>query len=217
MTSTTENRTDDRAAVDPRPAFARAVDLAADVAAAIGPEHLDAPTPCDGMDVRSLLDHLAMALGRAEAAGRGTPLAEWPGEEVSAGDDWAAGLRRAGDAAVAAWSRADARLTEPIQLPWDTLPGAEALGIYLNEVLVHAWDLARATGQSPAWDDEVVAVADACIRRQLPMAERGPMWDEAKAQLPEGVPWEDPFADAVPVSDGAPAIDRLVAWNGRRP
>jgi hypothetical protein len=27
----------------------------------------------------------------------------------------------------------------------------------------------------------------------------------------------DPFADAVPVSDDAPLIDRLVAWNGRRP
>jgi hypothetical protein len=27
----------------------------------------------------------------------------------------------------------------------------------------------------------------------------------------------DPFADAVPVPDDAPLIDRLVAWNGRRP
>ena len=26
-----------------------------------------------------------------------------------------------------------------------------------------------------------------------------------------------PFAEAVPVPDDAPAIDRLVAWNGRDP
>jgi len=27
----------------------------------------------------------------------------------------------------------------------------------------------------------------------------------------------DPFDDPVPVPDDAPLIDRLVAWNGRRP
>ena len=55
------------------------------------------------------------------------------------------------------------------------------------------------------------------IQRELPMPDRAPMWAEAKASLPEGVPWADPFADAVPVGDDAPLIDRLVAWNGRTP
>lgn len=200
----------------PRPAFRGAVDQLVDVASRIGPAQLAQPTPCAGMDVRALLDHVAMALGRTEAAARGLPLAEWPGPDTSAGDDWAAHLRAAGVAAAAAWDD-DALLADVMQLPWDTPAGIDVLGIYVNEVVVHTWDLARATDQSPAWDDGVVAVADEAIRQQLPLAERGPMWDAAKAQLPEGEPWEDPFTDAVPVADDAPAIDRLVAWNGRRP
>lgn len=201
---------------DPRPAFRRAVDQLVDVAAGVRTDQLGEPTPCTGMDVRALLDHLAMALGRTEAVARRLPLEEWPGPETSAGDDWAAHLRQAGDAAAEVWQD-DALLATVMQLPWDTLAGIDVLGIYTNEVVVHTWDLAQATGQSPAWDDVAVAVADEAIRQQLPDADRGPMWDQAKQQLPPGIPWDDPFANAVPVADDAPAIDRLVAWNGRLP
>jgi hypothetical protein len=63
-----------------------------------------------------------------------------------------------------------------------------------------------------------VAVADAAIHAQLPVADREPMWEAAKAAMPPGVEWtEDPFGHAVDVPDDAPAIDRLVAWNGRDP
>jgi len=215
-TTTTSTTTATTVAQDPRPAFASAAALAASVAAAVRPDQLGLPTPCDGMDVRSLLDHLAMVFGRVASAGRGLPLEAWPGDDASAGDDWAATLRTAGDDALAAWAD-DRRLGEVLQLPWATMSGAECVGIYVNELIVHTWDLARATGQDPEWDDAAIEVAEACVRQQLPMAERGPMWAEAKAALPAGVPWADPFADAVPVPGGAPAIDRLVAWNGRRP
>ena len=69
-------------------------------------------------------------------------------------------------------------------------------------MLTHTWDLATATGHTPAWDDEVVAGALVAVRRKLPTAERAPAI---------------PFADAVPVPDDAPVIDRLVAWQGRDP
>mgnify|MGYP000535288204 CR=1 FL=1 len=35
--------------------------------------------------------------------------------------------------------------------------------------------------------------------------------------MSQGVPWSPPFANAVPVPDDAPLIDRLAGWNGRRP
>jgi hypothetical protein len=82
---------------------------------------------------------------------------------------------------------------------------------------VHTWDRARATGQSPEWNDEVLATSLGAIHAQLPMADRTPMWEATKAMLPPEVPWEDPFANAVEVADDAPMIDRLVAWNGRTP
>ena len=129
-------------------------------------------------------------------------------------------MRPAWDAAAhdlqAVWTD-DALLERSIALPWTTLAGADVLRIYTNEVTVHTWDLATATGQRPTWDPDVLAVCDAAIHAQLPDADRGPMWAAAAAQMPPGVPWEDPFQNAVEVPDDASAIDRLVAWNGRRP
>ena len=116
----------------------------------------------------------------------------------------------------AAWTDA-ALLDRDTPLPWGTFSGAEVLGVYTNEITVHTWDLARATGQVPVWDDEVLDAAWTAIRHQLPDADRTQMWSEARAQVPGDYPWEDPFANAVDISGDAPMIDRLVAWNGRTP
>ena len=129
----------------------------------------------------------------------------------------ASGLGEATARALAGQGAKVAVLDRQIDLPWGTFSGTEVLGVYTNEVTVHTWDLARGTGQQPAWDPTVLAVADAAIRAQLPVADRSPMWAEVAASLPPGVPWQDPFGPAVAVADDAPAIDRLVAWNGRRP
>jgi uncharacterized protein (TIGR03086 family) len=200
---------------DPRLAFAKAVALAGGVLDGVQPEQLDLPTPCPDVDVRTLQRHLVMVLQRVAAAGRGIPPFEWPTEPQLADDE----VRGAWDAAAhdiaAVWT--DDVLERTIALPWTTLVGAAVLAIYTNEVTVHTWDLATATGQRPAWDPDVLAVCEAAIHAELPDAERRAMWDAVAAQLPSGVPWADPFADAVDVPADASAIDRLVAWNGRQP
>jgi len=201
---------------DPRPVFAKTVLLTADVIEGVPPDRLHAPTP-SGMDVRDLLEHLVTVLRRVAAAGRGEPTMTWPtGAPDVADDGFVAAWRAAGHDVEDAW-REDATLDRPTELPWGTFPGREVLGVYTNEVVVHAWDLARGTEQSPVFDDEIVALADATIHAQLPTADRSEMWAAFAASLPPGVEWEDPFGPAVDVPDDAPAIDRLVAWNGRRP
>ena len=201
---------------DPRMLFARAVSLAHDTIDAVAPEQLHEPTTV-GMDVRDLMEHLVMVLRRVACAGRGQPVPSWPADAADVADDrFATAWREAAHDVQAAWTD-DGLLEQAIDLPWGTFSGAEVLGTYTNEVTVHTWDLAKATGQEPRWDEAVLAAADASIRAQLPMAARAPMWEAAKTQLPPGVPWETPFADAVEVPDDAAAIDRLVAWNGRRP
>jgi uncharacterized protein (TIGR03086 family) len=186
---------------DPRTTFAKAVALASAVITAVGPDQLDGPTPCPEFDVRTLLGHLVTVIRRVAVMGQGgDPLAVPFVTDVADGDHAAAWRAGAHDV-MAAWTD-DAVLARVITLPWTSMTGAEALGIYANEVTVHTWDLAAATGQHPAWDDDVLRRAAAAFERELP---------------PDADRSEAPFDPVVAVPAGAPAIDRLVGLNGRRP
>lgn len=200
---------------DPRPQFAAAAETLRSVVAGVDPSQFDDPTPCTGMNVRELIDHVGMAVGRVTAAGNRLPLEEWPTEGFSVGDDVVAGIDDLVRNAVGAYD-AD-RLTEQVQLPWTVMSGVDSLSMYTNELLVHSWDLATATGQDPHYDDDAIATADELMHRELPVPERSPMWEEFAKHMPEGIPFAKPFDDAVPVSDDASPIERLVAWNGRNP
>ena len=100
-------------------------------------------------------------------------------------------------------------------LPWIQGSGADVLTSYFSELTVHTWDLAAATGQQPHWDDTVVTAA-LKARQILPAENRRALFEEISAAM--GIDEVAmPFGEAVAVPDDAPAIDRLVAWNGRDP
>ena len=187
---------------DPRPAFARAVALGGSVISAVRADQLSGATPCEAYDVRDLVGHLVAVLRRIAAVARGESPFSVPQEVTHVADD---GWRTAWDAAAhevqAAWTD-DAVLARPLVLPFATLPGAVALAIYTSEVTVHTWALATATGQRPTWDETVVVPALATMQHALAAENRG-----------DGIP----FGPVVEVAEDASAIDRLVAWNGRRP
>ena len=160
-----------------------------------------------------MLGHLVAVLDRIAALGRGEdPFAV---TETRAADDgwsdaWTTSARRAADA----W-RDDAVLEAPMALPWIQGNGADVLASYFSELTVHTWDLATATGQQPDWDDTVVTAALAA-RDFLPAENRRALFEEISTAM--GLDQVAiPFAEAVPIPDDAPAIDRLVAWNGRDP
>ena len=137
-----------------------------------------------------------------------------PSTEVA--DDAWVGTWTAHTARVeAAWPAE--RLGVMMTLPWATMPGSAMLAQYTNELSVHTWDLAVATGQHPAWDDSVLAVGFAAIQRGMPSEGRATRFAEVAKALPAGVPFVPPFGEAVAVPDDAPLIERLVAWNGRTP
>jgi uncharacterized protein (TIGR03086 family) len=117
-------------------------------------------------------------------------------------DGWGAAARAAADDALAVWADDDALLDRELTLPYGRHRGAVALATYTGELSTHTWDVAAATGQQPAWDERVLAAALAASSRMLPAEGRG-----------EGIP----FGPVVPVAADAPAIDRLVAWQGRNP
>ena len=199
--------------MDPRPILDRAIAIGGAVIAGVRPEQLTDPTPCTDMDVRTLLVHLNGVLDRVAALGNGTdPFAvvENPVADDRWADAWKASARRATDA----WSD-DAALERPMALPWIEGSGSEVLASYFSELTVHTWDLAVATGQQPDWDDTVIEAALEA-RQILPAENRRALYEEISTAM--GLAEVAvPFAEAVPVPDDAPAIDRLVAWNGRNP
>src|SRR4051794_32780799 len=129
--------------------FLQATDLSAEVMASVRPEQFG--DPALDMTVAELAEHIVMAVRRTAAAARLLPFDEWPMDaaDVKPGD-WADAVRvAAADAVVAFEDVAPDRVTH---LPWGVFPADNVLAVYINEVTVHTWDLAQATGQSPDWD-----------------------------------------------------------------
>jgi uncharacterized protein (TIGR03086 family) len=202
---------------DPRAVLARAIATAGAVIDAVQPDQRALPTPCSDYDVRGMVAHLVSVLHRVTVIGGGGDIFTVSDRaELVADDSWRGQWNATAAEVQEAWSD-HARLDATVQVPWTTMSGTSALAVYTNEITVHTWDLAVATGQHPAWDDSVLAVSLRSIHEELPDAERAALWAEVFAHLPADVPFEPPFADAVDVAADAPAIDRLVAWNGRRP
>jgi uncharacterized protein (TIGR03086 family) len=205
-------------AADPRPLFTTAVQTALPVIASVRPDQLDLPSPCFEYDVKGLMAHLVFVLHRVAALGRGDEAfaPNSMADAVIEHHDWVADWKAAAAKVDAAWAD-DAKLESTVVLPWATMTGAEMLGMYVSEITTHTWDVAKATGQDPDWDEAVCRLALDAMHRDLPMADRTPMWDEFKAHAPANFQFDAPFANAVAVPVDAPLIDQLVGWTGRQP
>ncbi len=204
--------------IDPRPLFLAATKTGTEVVAAVRPDQLANPSPCPEFDVRGLLGHLVGVLERVTAMGRGDDAMSVATTAPAVADDaWTSAWRTAAAAANAAWAD-DATLTRTIVLPWATDTGAVALLGYANEITVHTWDVARATGQQPEWNDQTIGKALELMRVWLPGEGRAEIFAAVREKMgPDASRQPDAFAAVVPVPADAPLIDQLVAWNGRRP
>lgn len=167
---------------------------------------LTAPTPCGGTSVEALIGHVnglttaftQAATKNVQDGGSPPPSAEAPRLPA----DWRTSIPRALDALAAAWRSPDAwqGMTEAGGID---LPGEEAGKVAMNELVVHGWDIARASGQPyDATEDEI----ETCLAFVAPAVEQS----EGK-----GIPGL--FGPAVDTPDDAPALDRLIGLTGRDP
>ncbi|MFF3429889.1 TIGR03086 family metal-binding protein [Streptomyces sp. NPDC002602] len=191
-----------RPSTDPRGGLFKVVALAHEVLAGIRPDQYDEVTPCPDYSVRDMANHLVSVLRRVAVLGAGGSFMSVPhfAEDIADGD-WAEAWAVSVKEFDAVWSD-PAVLGRQIGLPWGPVPGVVASVIYTNEFVLHVWDLAKATGQNPAWDPEMLAAPLANMHRAVPAEPRG---------------GQVPFGPVVEVHEDAPAIDRLVGWYGRRP
>jgi uncharacterized protein (TIGR03086 family) len=213
MTTNTSPQTTD---IDPRTAITGALHGVAPVIGAVRHDQLSSPTPCTEYDVRAILGHLVGVANNLAAVGRGESP---PGEfaPAVADDGWPAAWAEAAAGVRAAWED-PAQLAKTFDFGWATMTGAEALAVYTSEFVLHTWDLAQGTGQRPTWDDDtVLRPALAALQAALPDQGRAERFEEARRNAPpEWNDFPDPFAAASDPGPGAPLIDQLVAWSGRK-
>jgi uncharacterized protein (TIGR03086 family) len=136
----------------------RTVETWTDRVRAVPDDRWDAPTPCTEWNVRDLVNHVVAEERWTVPLMRGSTIAD-VGDSLD-GDLLGA---KPGDAAAAAAGEAVAVVDE--QLPHGSKVqlsyGAEDPGEYVRQLsadhLVHAWDLAAATGGDTRLDPELVA------------------------------------------------------------
>lgn len=164
--------------------------------AGVKDDQWDQPTPCAKWTVRDLVGHVVgggavfAASFRGEAAPEGDP-----GDVL--GDDPAGALAKVfSDFGSAADS--EGAMDREIVLPFATLPAQVALDIAKFDLLVHAWDIATATGQ--AFDPPADVVENARATAET---------------IVGGLRDGDTFKEAAEAPEGASPMDQLAAFSGR--
>ena len=100
---------------------------------------------------------------------------------------------------MAAWSDPQAWERE-LTVMGSPTPAADVGALLVAEMVLHGWDIARASGQDYTCPGSVVAATAAAV--------------DANAELFRKY---QGFAEPVPVPDSAPAFERVLAASGRDP
>ena len=181
--------------------MASAATEAAQVVGGVEVDQFTAPTPCPDWDLHALLNHTILWTAfSAERRARDEPLPEEPmNRDFAAEPGFAATYAAQIDKAVAAWAAPEA-WTRDLNVMGSPTPSADVGALLLAEMVLHGWDVARATGQEYTCED---AVAEAALQTV-----------EAQAELFRKY---EGFKDAINVPDDAPALDRALALSGRDP
>ena len=178
----------------------------ADLVAGVPDELLDAPTPCPGYTVGDLVEHVggaSLAFRGAAVKDTGDATSQGPSGDASRlSDDWRTRIPRDLAALADAWRDPDA-WTGMTKAGGVDLPGEVAGLVALDEIVVHGWDVARATGQPYDSDTPSLEAVNAFVSQ---FSEPGQ--EEARAGL---------FGPVVEVPDDAPLLDRVIGLTGRDP
>jgi uncharacterized protein (TIGR03086 family) len=174
----------------------------AGVVAAVGDDQLADPTPCPGSTVGDLIDHVgilargftASAEKRRESASGRPPRPD----AANLGPDWR--NETAVDLATLAMAWRDPAAWEGLTSAGGIDFPANVVGVItLDELVVHGWDLAVATGQAYQPSGEEIDAAMGFV---------------ADFHAPRD---GSLFGPIVPVASDAPALDRLLGLTGRDP
>ena len=174
---------------------------AAKAAKAANTRNLEQTTPCPDWDLRTLLNHTILWTSySAERRAHGESVAdELMTKDFTAEPGYAQAYQAQITKAVQAWSSPEAWAGDR-NVMGSAMPAADIAAMLIMEMVLHGWDVAKATGQAYHCDDAVA-------RNLLKTVEaQGDMFRQYQG-----------FAAVVPVPDDATAFDRALSLSGRDP
>ncbi len=159
----------------------------------------DRPSPCAGWTAREVAGHaMAVVANVGAKLGVREPLHAFGDVGAIAGDDPAATYRSIRDDVLESLDH-DGALATAVQSALGVMSMDEYLDALVGDAIIHAWDIARATGvdehRDPALVEHVLA------RMTATGVARGP----------------DRYGDEIIVADDASPQDQLLALSGRHP
>jgi uncharacterized protein (TIGR03086 family) len=162
---------------------------------------LDQTTPCRDWDLRTLLNHTILWTAySAERRAHGESVAEeLMSRDFTADPGFAQDYEAQIEKAVQAWSDPQAWEGDR-NVMGSAMPAADIAAMLIMEMVLHGWDVARATGQDYHADDELAQAVLATVKAQ------GDMFRQYQG-----------FAAIIPVPDDASAFDRALSLSGRDP
>ncbi|MFC8870446.1 TIGR03086 family metal-binding protein [Streptomyces sp. NPDC057148] len=162
------------------------------------------PTPCPDLAVRNLLGHLTgLAVAFRDAARKQLGATTDTSPEAAVpdlGPGWREELPKVLGELAEAW-RDPAAWTGMTRAGGVDLPGEVAGAVVADELVIHGWDLARATGQEYDPDPAALQAAHGLLTASAEESDRD-----------AGM-----FGPVVPVPADAPLLDRAVGLSGRDP
>jgi uncharacterized protein (TIGR03086 family) len=180
--------------------YQRALLATGHIVAGVKPDQLSNPTPCRDWDVRLLLNHIVggnYMFAEIARGGRVDPTGDM--EDYTRPDPGSRYLESA-ESVLAAWSEPGA-MERRCHMPFGDIPAPAAVSIHFLDIVVHGWDLARATGQDTTIAPDLAAEA---------LDISGDLLSPELRDL--GV-----FGPEIPAAAEDPLHERLVAFMGRRP
>lgn len=179
----------------------RAFATASSVLREVGPDQWTASSPCEGWTVRDVVNHMVGGAKMVSVCLSGH------GDGVNFYVDHLRGLdpvetyEMESAAAVAVYRIDPSLVARTMPMPWGEATGSAVAAMFMGDHFVHAWDVAKATGQSTDLDPEMAELVRRFAHDYVDVGQRrGPeMFDEER-----------------PAPAGATAADRLAAYLGRR-
>jgi uncharacterized protein (TIGR03086 family) len=184
--------------MDPIETLNTVIDQTGGIIAGVKSGQMGDATPCTEWDVRGLLNHTIAGARMWTAAAKDEEISAEVFSQDFVGDDPSASWQREA-AALREALKASGLIERTWKLPFGEMPGMIALGFASIETAAHGWDIAKATGQQPGYDEGL-------FEGLLAGAKMAP----AEQLRQPGV-----FGPEVPCDPGAPAADRFAAFLGR--